>query len=227
MTLQHTLMRDVLLWLQDRCGTWERNPSGPASRFHDRVRESYLGFSGIELEGLLTNRVEFDSSEQNRYLFLEPINEGRGIVPVLSFRYDFRGENAELRLRLALFVPHDNALAAIGCRFEPPEGPGDHDYYHAQMCRAFQKGGKELPCCPPWLPESWPAFHLKADDPVTLLICMVISLYGLRLAGELQQEPFANVLKHSMQKLCPTVAVKGNQTVAAGPINRRGRRRRG
>jgi hypothetical protein len=179
------------------------------------------------LEGLLSKNLVFDSSKQNRYLFLEPIHEGKDIFPVLSFRYNFRGNNAELRLQLALFVPHDKDLAAIGCRFEPPEGPGTHNYHHAQMFRAFQQGGEELPCCPPWLPTSRPAFHLKAYDAVTLLISMVISLYGIDRVQELGQGHLANELKPIMNELCPTVAVRESQPATTKAINRRVKRRRG
>jgi hypothetical protein len=226
-SMQRTLVRQILLWLQNRYGAWERNPRGPASRFHDRVHEAYPGFSVTQLECLLSNELEFDSSGQNRYLFLEPIDEGSGIVPVLAFRYNFRAHNAELRLQLALFVPHENDLAAIGCRFETSEGPGTHDFHHAQLFRGFYgAGGQCLPLCPPWLPTSRPAFQLKADDPVTLLVCMVISLYGLGSAGELQQASFANELKPSMQKLCPAVTVPKTQSATTKPTSRRVKARR-
>jgi hypothetical protein len=227
MNMQHTLVRQILLWLQNRCGAWERNPRGPASTFHDLVHASYPGFSETELEGLLLNRSEFDSSEQNRYLFLEPIGEGPGIVPLLSFRYNFQGHNAELRLQLALFVLHDNSLAAVGCRFEPSEGPGVHDYWHAQIFREFHGRGPRLPRCPLWLPTSRPAFQLKADDPVTLLISMVISLYGFGSTHELQQAPFANALKPYMERLCPTGAVGKTQPATAARAGRRAKRGRG
>lgn len=225
---EHTLVREILSWLQDRYWSWLRNPSGPASKFHGQVNEMYPAFPDTRLKDLLSDRLEFDS--KNTCLYLEPINEGLGIVPVLSFSYKFKEKNKfDLRLQLALFVLHEGNLAAIGCRFDPSEGPGTHDYYHAQMFREFH-GGRALPClpsCPPWLPISRPAFHLKADDPVTLLISMVISLYGIdRVQQEFRQATFANALKPYIDRLCPTVAVRENQPAAAGPTSQRGRKNR-
>lgn len=229
MTLQHTLVPRILVWLHDRHSMWQRQRGwrGPASDLHEKVHRFLTPFSEAELEGLLSKKLEFDSLSVKTYLFLQPIDEGAVIVPVLSFRYNFQPSHAELRLQLALFVPHDNGLAAIGCRFETPEGPGTHDYYHAQMFRAFQ-GGVELPGCPPWLPTSRPAFQLKADDPVTLLVCMAISVYGLHPKGELgelRQASFANELKPYMQKLCPPVTVRKTQPATTEPISRRAKRR--
>jgi hypothetical protein len=226
--IQHTLVREILVWLHDLNAQWQRDQRGPASKFYPQVHVNHPRFSQPQLEALSKQAV-FNSSDQNQYLFLEPINDGEGIVPVLSFRYDFRGGSAELWLQLALFTFHDGNLAAIGCRFEPPEGRGPHDYFHAQMLRSFRgrAGLSGLPGCPPWLPTSRPAFHLKADDAVTLLISMVISLYGLGRARDLQETSFANELKPYMNRLCPTDGVRGNQPVAAGPINRPARRRPG
>jgi len=219
MTKQHSLVRQILLWLQNRYDPWGRNPRGPASKFHGRVHQTYSEFSETELEGLLSKRAEFDSSQQNRYLFLEPIDKGLGIVPVFAFRYDLRADKTGLWLQLALFIPDGNSLAAIGCRFEPPEGRGTHNYFHAQLFRDFQGGANaSLPACPPWLPTTQPAFPLKAHDPVALLICMVISLYGLDRVEDLLQAPFANELKPYMERLCGTAVA---QPAAAGTARRR------
>ena len=228
MSIQRTLVRQILLWLQGRYEAWKRDPRGPASKFRELVSVTCPEFGQTELEALLSKKIAFNSSGENRYLFLEPLNEGKGIVPVLSFSYDFQGKNAELRLRLALFVPHNNSLAAIGFRFEPSEGPGTHDYFHAQMFREFRgRGGKALPECPTWLPTSQPAFHLKADDPVTLLVCMVISLYGIDVAGELEQQSFANALKPYMRRLCPAAAARNVQQAITEPTGARAKRRPG
>lgn len=209
MSIEHTLVREVLCWLQDRYWSWQRNPSGPALKFLDRVHQRFTEFPEAGLNELLAHHVEFDAGNQNKYIFLKPINEGGGIIPILSFHYNFQPSKAELRLRVALFVPDGNSdVAAIGCRFEPPEGPGTHNYFHAQMFREFRAvGGSFLPSCPAWLPCSTPAFQLKAYDPVTLLISMVISLYGIGVVQDLGQTRFANELKCYIDKLCPTAAV--------------------
>lgn len=207
MSIQHTLVRDILCWLQDRHGSWLRNPRGRALTVHQQVYQTYAAFPEKQLGKLLSAELEFDSASQNRYLFLEPIDKGT-IVPMLSFAYNFQRTNAELRLQVALFVPNGRTVAAIGCRFEPSEGRGIHDYFHAQMFRQFKgrAAGPCLPCCPPWLPISRPAFPLKADDAVTLLISMLISLYGIDFAQDLRQASFGNALKPYMEKLCPTAA---------------------
>ena len=228
MSIEHTLVREILCWLQDRHGSWQRNPRGPALMLHERVHERYTPFPEKQLDDLLSHKLAFDSENENRYLFLEPIDKGTVIVPMLSFRYDFQRNKAELRLQVAIFVPNGNSLAAIGCRFEPSEGAGAHDYFHAQMFRQFKggRGGPCLPACPSWLPISRPAFQLKANDPVTLLISMLISLYGIDLAQDLRHAPFANELKPYMERLCPTVVRKGRPAKTEPPSQRAKRTRK-
>jgi len=225
MCIQRETVRQTLLWLENRYRAWVRNPFGAAGHFHERLCVAYSPFAETELGHMLTGAELFDCSAQRRYLFLEPA-DGGAILPVLSFRYDFQRAEPELRLQVALFVPCDNGFAGIGCRFETSEGRGAHDYCHAQFFREFhgQTPSAPLRFCPPWLPTSQPAFLLKADGPVDLMLCMIVSLYGSGRARDLQNEPFSNELRPHMQRLFPAEPVSDTHPAAR---NRRRSRRRG
>ena len=47
-----------------------------------------------------------------------------------------------------------------------------HDFYHAQL------GNDDVPKKPSWLPGTQPSFRLCANCPVTLVISLLLTLYG-------------------------------------------------
>ena len=68
-------------------------------------------------------------------------------------------------------------------RVDTTDNSGAHDFHHAQLIRKF--GQRELDDklkidCPTWLPQSQPSFPLPAKCPVTLLLCLIVTLYGGR-----------------------------------------------
>jgi hypothetical protein len=58
---------------------------------------------------------------------------------------------------------------------------GIHHYYHVQI---IQPPTSRLN----WLPDAQPAFPLDADNPVKLLLCVLVSLYGLAYLGKIIRE---------------------------------------
>lgn len=149
-----------------------------------------FGFPPIDndrlLESILPSKAKslIDLSRSRRFLYLEPIIQGGHFLPVMSFIGEFRTLKPELRLRVALFLlDSTEKLRAVGYRFETPEGPGRHSYYHAQPIITFRDGSPQLPC-PNWLSTDHPTLPLDAVDPVTLLLALLISLYGYRYFTE-------------------------------------------
>jgi hypothetical protein len=117
------------------------------------------------------------------FIFLESADDDHvgNIIPVLSIKFAFSDEEQELRLRLCFFILDKSgggsAVRGIAFRLETPEGPGAHDFYHAQIITAFEKG-HPIDQCPQWLPVRQPSFALDANNPVRLLVCALVSIYG-------------------------------------------------
>ena len=105
---------------------------------------------------------------------------------------------------MALFLLDANGTPrAVGYRFETPETAGPHHYYHAQLIRSFGKAGVDwgIPC-PVWLPDTQPAFVLDADDPIELLVCLLVSLYGRGYVDkELRGAEFWNQIEADIAKM--------------------------
>lgn len=117
---------------------------------------------------------------ERKCIFLEPTNHGAILFPMLSLSYDFSRSIPIIRLRLGLFLDHKSQVKGMGYRLESPEGVGRHHYYHVQLIRGFEAGEHFPPSeTTEWLPDNEPTFPLDAEDSVDLLLCMILSIYGL------------------------------------------------
>lgn len=101
---------------------------------------------------------------------LPPLKNKKGFVPYLQVKCDLSGSSCSLSLRVELYHLEKNKMKAIGIRFET--GDIAHNFCHVQLfsLRSFsQKIPDEDPCIP-----------TAAACPISLLICLIISLYGLK-----------------------------------------------
>jgi hypothetical protein len=125
-----------------------------------------------------------DFKDTGRFLYLKPGEGPPLFIPVVSLFTNFTRSIPEVRLRVGIFLLEGTEIRSIGLRFESPEGEGPHNYYHAQFIKDFNAPvpvEKRLN----WLPVTHPPIALDARGPVTLLLSLVVSLYGLEDAGKL------------------------------------------
>ena len=148
--------------------------------------------------------LHVDFSQWSKFLYLPRLEKDAEFVPVLSVKCDLDETKSTMKLRVMLIQRvrdcdenDGERLRGIGFRLEGPHGDeeeqedaegdgekpeGRHDFYHAQLIRDFD-GGPSLDC-PDWLPCNQPSFPLIADCPVTLVLCLLLALYGKRYSWE-------------------------------------------
>jgi hypothetical protein len=214
------LFRELLLLLAEHNTYW-KNPRGDKlTKIYQGLMSQYVVVGNErELRSLLPSeeRVRSDFSHSRRFIYLDPTEKGVPLVPLLSPKCDFGRSIPEIRLRLGLYLLDENQLIrAIGLRFESPEGPGYHHYYHAQLIKGFkkdelfyqQKGANDAqqnfdPACPPWLPVTQPALPLGIDSPVKLLLSLLVSLYGVSYVSALSvASSQKNELNRQLREMC-------------------------
>jgi len=164
-----------------------------------------------ELGGLFpdSETVEVGFSERRKVLYLPPLEKNQEFVPVLSLwcKLDETGAKMALRVMLVSRGGNEGMLRGIGFRLESPYGDEDdeenkegrHDFYHAQLIRNL--GWGPLVEGPSWLPETQPSFPLTADDPVTLMLCLLLSLYGKKYCWTFYTEHQIFDLKSHLDRL--------------------------
>ena len=170
-----------------------------------------------------TAKVNF--FKENRVLYLPPLRKDADdaeFVPIFSLCCNLSKNQSIARFRVMLVTLDESneALNGIGFRMETPEGRdqssnttdndniGIHDFHHAQLIQQFdpkQFGDKLQTKCLSWLPESQPSFPLPADCPVTLLLCLIVTLYGGKYYKKICDpilgiEPYRNKLAKLMGK---------------------------
>lgn len=156
------------------------------------------------------NRACGDTSAIDKGFVYLPVVQTPVLFPILSLRYDFGRENASLQA--GVFVEKGTSKrkpAAFGYRYEQPEGEGGrHAYWHAQPIHEFRLHDgthRKLPTKDGWKPADTPAFPLDAETPLDLLVCLMISLYGLRKSWTMQADGMGHKLAARMGKMrsCP------------------------
>ena len=161
--------------------------------------------------------------DKNKVLYLPPLKKDPEFVPIFSLCCNLSKNQSIAKFRVMLVTldkDDKTTLKGIGFRMETPEGRGQnanttdndstgiHDFYHAQLIQQFspkQFGDKLQTKCLSWLPESQPSFPLPADCPVTLLLCLIVTLYGgeyyTKICGRISGiEQYRNKLAELMGK---------------------------
>ena len=168
--------------------------------------------------------VDFSQSERGQVLYLPPLERNPSCVPILSLYCKLNDQQgiAKFRVMLVSLDKKGNPYG-IGFRMETPESMnqegdmpangGIHDFHHAQLIQRFkqEKVDSKLQIdCPCWIPESQPSFPLPAKCPVTLLLCLIVTLYGRNYYNQFLMEHQIFDIKRHLKKLDPWINWKQN-----------------
>ena len=173
--------RELFLWLYDQSRDSYAEPPGDTQLILNETYKSHRPITdSATLEKCLPNkgRTQASFAELGVFLYLRPPERASRTVPVISVKSDFGRSMPEVRIQLVLFLLDDeNALQSLGYRFETPEGPGRHNYYHVQPIRTLFGVPHAPPTTTPqWFPDTHPTFPIDATDPVSLPFNLLISL---------------------------------------------------
>ena len=170
----------LILWIWDhrrRPDSYKANELG----FYNKVQAMFNSLtSRKELENSLPTeekvRNEFPS---RKFMYLDPIETDHIMIPLIWMAFDFGRSIPSVRCYLGLFLHHENQIKSLGYRLETPEGVGIHHFYHAQIIRGLPPNIPFMPSeLHQWLPERQPSFPLDADNPLRLILCLLLTLYG-------------------------------------------------
>ncbi len=152
------------------------------------------------------DELHVDFLERKSVLYLPPLERNAEFVPCVDVKCDLDDSRTEMELRVMLLGwiedppgSDDAKLRGICFRMESPyveegenasnddeEKIGRHDFYHAQLLERFRWGSAiEFP---DWLPCSQPSFPLTATCPITLMLCLLLTLYGKKYSWEFLAE---------------------------------------
>ena len=198
-------------WSDDRRKYSERGikVSQTAQEVYEMLEKKWEPVSEEELKTWLSaeDEPDVDFVGHQKVLYLPALEKDSDFVPVLSLKIDPSREPRKFALRVML-VSQDKQgdLSGFGFRLESPEGKRDkgrHDFCHAQLIRSFEKGKSPPFKTPECLPDKQPSFPLIAYSPVTLVLSLILTLYGRREYWAFYQRHSAHlhVIKKEMKEL--------------------------
>jgi len=145
-----------------------------------------------------------DVASLSQFIYLSTVTQEGAMLPIVSFNFDFSNLQEMFRLRVGLIrLDDENKPTAVGLRFETPEpASGMHSYCHMQFVKNLgpTREGHVLPG-DHWMPTTQPAIPLDAHDPVSLVVCFVVSLYGPNYLRTLVSAGSLNFMKSSVARM--------------------------
>jgi hypothetical protein len=170
---------------------------------------------------------EFRTSSEHSYLYLPVPERDASLLPILDLALKGRRlcdqkpkakksvstSPMEWALELRILLLHcrreDESALGGETRARPhgivlrlEGGDCSHPYFHSQLCTSFGgSSGHPTDCLlisPAWLPERIPALPLNATEPLGLLACLLVGLYGIKapVAQEMNRVPeYARALR--------------------------------
>ena len=110
-----------------------------------------------------------------------PLHEAR--LSALWCKWDFEGERGGCWFYLGIWLSKGQFIAF---RFEPPEQGDNHNYYHSQPCRTMGWEGDPTYRAME-MPQRNPTWPLAASSSLDLLLCLVVSIHGMKGLRRLEQ----------------------------------------
>jgi hypothetical protein len=116
------------------------------------------------------------------YLYLPPLDDDRDFIPLISARITFAFEIPNLSLRVGMFDIQNGHSIFFGFRFETGHfgKKSEHDFCHGQLAKE-PFGDTNTISSFSGLPQHYPAVLMPARCPGTLILCMLFSMYGLKI----------------------------------------------
>jgi hypothetical protein len=116
-------------------------------------------------------------------------------VPMLKLAHGTAHGQDVLCITLVVVGADEIGQHAMAWRFEAPEGPGEHCYWHCQPVRHLRgANAPPLERLPDWVYDDLPTLPLAAYNPDDLLVTLLVSLYGHRTFDRMQREEFSGLL---------------------------------
>lgn len=153
----------------------------------------------VGFTSFLSNNSDVRMRDNFQYLLLEQTKDKK-IWPLVTIHSS--GEWVNLRIYTLLTMLDENSdIQAISIRFETDEGIprndtiGSHDFCHAQFCHSIGRLGCATSL--KWLSESQPSIPVDAEDQISLVLCMLVSLYGGKhVLQRINESQVRDVRKH-------------------------------
>jgi hypothetical protein len=160
---------------------WKRNRTLEGEKVDNATADDYqklLVSKPPIAEGELKNLLRKPKRKRlllDRPFYLPPLKYDREFIPVLQMDWKSIEDGSDISIRIEMhrYVQEypggsRSYLRSLGFRFEIHRGKA-HDYMHVQVTK---------PGVPEWLPTSLPCIPTIAKCPVSLLFCVLASLYG-------------------------------------------------
>ena len=179
---------------------WYRKPKN----FNAARKAAGAKFSPLSeqaLESYLLHQPRGSFGEE--VLYVRPPGHIRKAATALWCRWDFQNGAESCWFYLGIWPRKKRFL---GFRFEMPESVGDnHNYYHSQPCRNMGRRSEPLEEALR-LPERNPTWPLAAQSPLELLLCLMLSIRGMKGVRALKVVVDGDAAMRRNKQLCDAVA---------------------
>lgn len=159
---------------------------------------TYREWEPRDVTKLFESRDDSGEFPENTTIRLKPPNHQSTCIAMLRCKWDFSDFRRRCRFYYGLWYmfkppPATAAQVAstvpafIGYRFETPEQGLDHNYFHCQPCLNMGPATAVIPHALQRCHHN-PTWPMPAANSVQLLLCMTLSLYGLKEFDEFASE---------------------------------------
>lgn len=186
---EHKAIHSVLSLLLSDGSEWTRYGKGAAISVIEVAHGQFTPIKKNELD----NRLLYNTRGQlpeGCAIYLRPPSKEESVAAVWC-RWDFDAPTSSCGFYYGNWsrqraFGHDY-VAFVGFRYETPEIGGNHHYYHAQPCRSMGCDRSPVRDSLP-ISNRYPTFPLLATSSLELLLCLVISIYGISGLSKLEHD---------------------------------------